>query len=41
MYPEEERNFGSLIELINDSEVRENDEEYKNHVDLLFEAIER
>ena len=41
IYPEEERNFGSLIELINDSEVRENDEEYKNHVDLLFEAIER
>lgn len=41
VYPEEERNFGSLIELINDSEVRENDETFKNHVDLLFEAIER
>lgn len=41
IYPEEERNFASLIELINDSEVRENDEDFKNHVDLLFDAIER
>ena len=41
IYPEEERNFGSLIELINDSEVREDDENFKNHVDLLFDAIER
>lgn len=41
IYPEEERNFGSLIELINDSEVREDDESFKNHVDLLFDAIER
>lgn len=41
IYPEEERNFGSLIDLITDSEVREDDETFKNHVDLLFEAIER
>lgn len=41
IYPEEERNFGSLIELINDSEARENDETFQNHVDLLFKAIER
>ncbi len=41
IYPEEERNFGSLIELINDSEVREDDESFKNHVDLLFDAIGR
>ena len=41
IYPAEERNFESLIELINDSEVRENDETFKNHVDLMFEGIER
>lgn len=41
IYPPEERNFESLIDLINDSEVRENDETYKNNVDLMFEALGR
>jgi type IV secretion system protein VirD4 len=37
--PEEEQNFGTLIEFINASEVREDDEEFKNPVDLMFEAL--
>ena len=38
--PVEEQNFATLIELINASEVREDDESFKNNVDLLFEALE-
>ena len=37
--PENEQNFATLIEFINASEVREDDEEYKNPVDLMFEAL--
>lgn len=40
IYPQEERNFESLIEMINNSECREDDEEFKNAVDCMFEAIE-
>ena len=39
--PEEEQNFATLIEFINASEVREDDEDYQNPVDLMFEALER
>ena len=38
--PEEEQNFSTLIEFINAMEVREDDEEYKNPVDLMFDALE-
>lgn len=39
--PDEEQNFATLIEFINASEVREDDEEFKNPVDLMFEALEK
>ena len=32
--------FSTLIEFINAMEVREDDEEFKNPVDLLFDALE-
>ena len=38
--PEEEQNFATLIEFINAMEVREDDEEFKNPVDLMFDALE-
>ena len=38
--PEEEQNFTTLLEMINAMEVREEDEEFKNAVDLMFEALE-
>ena len=38
--PEEEKNFSTLLEFINASEAREDDEEFKNGVDLLFEELE-
>ena len=38
--PEEEQNFATLLEFINASEAREDDEEFKNAVDELFEAAE-
>lgn len=38
--PEEEKNFTTLLELINASETRENDEDFQNPVDLLFEELE-
>lgn len=38
--PEEEQNFSTLIEFINAMEVREDDEEFKNPVDLMFDALE-
>lgn len=37
---EDEKNFSTLLDLLNESEVREDDEEYKNPVDLLFEELE-
>lgn len=39
--PFEEQNFTTLLELINASEAREDDEDFKNPVDLLFDALER
>ena len=37
--PEEEQNFSTLIEFINSMEVREDDEEFKNQVDLMFDEL--
>ncbi len=37
--PIEEQNFSTLIEMINSMEVREDDEDFKNQVDLLFEDL--
>ena len=39
--PEEEQNFSMLIDLVDASEVREDDENFKNAVDLLFEELEQ
>ena len=39
--PSEEQNFSTLIEFINASEVREDDEDFQNPVDLMFEALEK
>ena len=39
--PVEEQNFATLIELINVMEVREDDEDFKNPVDLMFDALEK
>jgi type IV secretion system protein VirD4 len=38
--PDEEMNFITLLELINASEAREDDEEYQSPVDLLFADLE-
>jgi len=38
--PAEEMNFTTLLELINASEAREDDEEYQSPVDLLFADLE-
>lgn len=39
--PPEERNFETLIDMINNSECREDDEEFKNAIDWQFEAVEK
>ena len=38
--PEAEKNFTTLLEMINASEAREDDEDFKNPVDLLFDQLE-
>ncbi len=38
--PEEEQNFATLLEMLNSMEVREDDEEFKNPVDLMFDGLE-
>lgn len=38
---EEEKNFNTLLAMINASQTSEDDEEYKNQVDLMFEALEK
>lgn len=40
MYPKDQWNFETLIDMINNSECREDDEEFKNCIDLEFEIIE-
>jgi len=37
--PPEEQNFAALLELINSMEVREDDEEFKNPVDKMFDEL--
>ena len=37
--PEEEKNIITLLEMINASETREDDENFKNAVDLMFEEL--
>lgn len=39
--PEEEKNMTTLLEMLNASEVREEDETFKNAVDLMFESLEK
>lgn len=39
--PKEEKNFATLLEMIDASEVREDDENYMNPIDRLFEALEK
>ena len=39
--PGEEQNFATLLQLLNAMEVREDDEEYQNPVDLLFEELSK
>lgn len=38
--PDEEKNFSTLLEMINASETKEDDENFKNAVDLMFEELE-
>ena len=38
---EEEKNFNTLLEMINVSEAREDDENFKNPVDLMFDELEQ
>ena len=38
--PEEEKNFTTLLDMINASEAREDDEDFKNPVDLMFDRLE-
>lgn len=40
-YPEEERNFETLLGMLEDSTASENDENFKNGMDLMFEALEQ
>ena len=39
--PEEEQNLSTLVEMVNTMEVREEDEEFQNQVDLLFAELEK
>ena len=39
-FPEEQRNFGAVLNILNSMEVREDDETFKNAVDLMFEELE-
>lgn len=38
--PDDEKNFITLLDMINASDTREDDEDYKNPVDLMFERLE-
>ena len=37
--PEEERNLNTLVDMLNSMEVRENDENYKNAIDYMFDGL--
>ncbi len=38
--PDHEKNFATLLEMINASEAREDDENFKNQVDIMFDELE-
>ena len=38
---EDRKNFNTLLEMINESEAREDDEDYENDVDIMFRRLER
>ncbi|MDO7285913.1 type IV secretory system conjugative DNA transfer family protein [Shouchella clausii] len=40
-FPKEEQHLGTLVDLISFSNVKEEDEDYKNAVDYLFEELEK
>ena len=37
--PEEEQNFATMLEMLNSMDVREDDEDYQNPVDIMFENL--
>ena len=37
--PKEEQNFATLLEFLNSMEVREDDETFKNAVDIMFDEL--
>lgn len=39
--PEEEQNFNTLLEMLNSMEVREDDEDFENAVDIMFKRLEK
>ena len=39
--PEEERNFATLLEMLNQMDVREDDEDYENNIDQLFRVLKK
>ena len=39
--PEEEKNLNTLVDMLNNMEVREDDENYKNAVDYMFDGLEK
>ena len=39
--PEDEKNLNTLLEMLNASEVREDDENFKNAVDMMFDRLEK
>ena len=39
--PDEEKNMNTLVELINSMEVHEEDESFKNAVDIMFDKLEK
>ena len=39
--PKEEQNFATLLEMLNSMEVREDDEDYMNPVDILFANLKK
>ena len=39
--PKNEQNFATLLEMLNSMDVREDDEDYQNPVDMMFEALRK
>ena len=40
VFPEDQKHLGTLIDLVSESIVNENDETFKNAIDLIFEGLE-